>query len=417
MYKGVFFCTFGYGELIPPLRMVEELIKQKHDIVCYCTSEYQPLIERSGAIFRDYNAYNDKALIALCTMLIEQNNKRYLTYKEKKDIEVLKKKINERMYSKYKNEIDYKEIDYIITNYFNEFVVSLAEEYDLAVIYIHCNFAYCDEIITRETDFAMKYFYNLDDYYTDEFLEDYHGIKKNKSKYDKIIHILFFNKLLQPFYNYFDDSYKFVGSTVAQRRDFWGDELTNDSDIANDNIYISMGSVLSMRKYYLDFYLTCVEAFKNLSHQVIINVGTENKKTILSKIDNIPENIKLLSHAPQIKILEKSKLFITHGGMGSFQEALYFGVKMIIIPHNGDQFITAKVAEENLIGLQSDIHVSKEKLIDLYNELETNKDIEKSCRKFRNEVRREDGGKAGAAEIILFLEKHEKVYTAKPLII
>jgi len=166
-----------------------------------------------------------------------------------------------------------------------------------------------------------------------------------------------------------------------------------------------MGSVLSMRENYINFYMTCIEAFKTLSNQIIINVGIENKKAIINRLKNIPKNIKLLTNAMQIKILEKSKLFITHGGMGSFQESLYFGVKMIVIPHNGDQFMVAKLVEEKLLGLVTKIEITKEELLDLYHEINTNSIIENNCKEHKKITRSENGRKDGANALASFIEK------------
>ncbi len=49
---------------------------------------------------------------------------------------------------------------------------------------------------------------------------------------------------------------------------------------------------------------------------------------------------------PQLEVLKQANLFITHGGMNSSSESLYFGVPMIVIPVMGDQPIVAQRIED-----------------------------------------------------------------------
>jgi len=44
---------------------------------------------------------------------------------------------------------------------------------------------------------------------------------------------------------------------------------------------------------------------------------------------------------PQLEILQRTALFITHGGMNSTSEGLLYGVPLIVVPQHGDQFLVA----------------------------------------------------------------------------
>lgn len=57
----------------------------------------------------------------------------------------------------------------------------------------------------------------------------------------------------------------------------------------------------------------------------------------IDTLNNIPDNFIVRNSVPQLEILKKSDLFITHGGMNSVSEALYFGVPLIVIPFSSDQ--------------------------------------------------------------------------------
>ncbi|KAL7637154.1 UNVERIFIED_CONTAM: hypothetical protein RMT77_011866 [Armadillidium vulgare] len=64
-------------------------------------------------------------------------------------------------------------------------------------------------------------------------------------------------------------------------------------------------------------------------------------------IPNLPKNVKLMSWLPQQDILghPKIRLFITHGGLFSTQEATYHGVPIIGMPLFADQFSNMREAE------------------------------------------------------------------------
>lgn len=77
--------------------------------------------------------------------------------------------------------------------------------------------------------------------------------------------------------------------------------------------------------------------------QQFISAFSKSKYDFLMKFEDdlpdLPRNIKISSWLPQKAILEHSatKAFITHGGLGSIAESVYFGVPIIAIPFFGDQ--------------------------------------------------------------------------------
>jgi UDP:flavonoid glycosyltransferase YjiC (YdhE family) len=55
-------------------------------------------------------------------------------------------------------------------------------------------------------------------------------------------------------------------------------------------------------------------------------------------------NVLFLKKVPQLKVLEKADLFITHGGFGGIKEAIFYKVPMLVYPldmhydQNGNAF-------------------------------------------------------------------------------
>jgi zeaxanthin glucosyltransferase len=51
----------------------------------------------------------------------------------------------------------------------------------------------------------------------------------------------------------------------------------------------------------------------------------------------IPDNAVLVPFAPQLALLERSRLAITHGGLGALKECMYLGVPVLVFPGAFDQ--------------------------------------------------------------------------------
>lgn len=56
------------------------------------------------------------------------------------------------------------------------------------------------------------------------------------------------------------------------------------------------------------------------------------------------------------------KLFITHGGLLSFQEAVYYKVPLVGLPFYGDQFLNVNRMVELQIGKRLDFYNIDEKI-------------------------------------------------------
>ena len=70
------------------------------------------------------------------------------------------------------------------------------------------------------------------------------------------------------------------------------------------------------------------------------------------KIDNTPDNVRVVDWMPQNDLLghPNMKLFITHGGMNSYIEAVYHGVPLLVAPFAIDQHGTAALVKSQGFG-------------------------------------------------------------------
>jgi len=93
-----------------------------------------------------------------------------------------------------------------------------------------------------------------------------------------------------------------------------------------------MGSVLQGSNLPETQRKILLHAFSQLKQNVLWKWETET-------MPDLPPNVKLIKWAPQQDILghPKCRAFITHGGLGSITEAIFYGVPFIGIPMFGDQ--------------------------------------------------------------------------------
>lgn len=120
-------------------------------------------------------------------------------------------------------------------------------------------------------------------------------------------------------------------------------------------IYISIGSVLNNK----NIFDKIIASFKNFDQEpsetnskikfdnleIIISVGKivyeKFQQQIIHESYRLPENILILPIVPQLEILKRSSLFITHAGMNSVSETVHYGVPVICVPIIGDQHLVA----------------------------------------------------------------------------
>ena len=96
-------------------------------------------------------------------------------------------------------------------------------------------------------------------------------------------------------------------------------------------VYISMGTV---NNDMLPLYQNCIKALGSTQYQVILSVGSQVNR---SAFGELPENVEVYPSVDQIAVLEKADVFLTHCGMNSVSEALYFGVPLLMLPKTKEQ--------------------------------------------------------------------------------
>jgi len=104
-------------------------------------------------------------------------------------------------------------------------------------------------------------------------------------------------------------------------------------------IYASMGTI---QNRLLGVFKSIAEAGQDLDAQLVISLGGSAKEESLQKL---PGNPLVVKYAPQLELLQKTALTITHAGMNITLESLSNGVPMVAIPITNDQpGVAARIA-------------------------------------------------------------------------
>jgi len=212
------------------------------------------------------------------------------------------------------------------------------------------------------------------------------------------LNVVFSTRYFQPYEQHLDESYLYVGPEIETNRQEAPLEIKKDE--GQLLIYIAVGTVYRAN---LQFFQYCLQAFDDRRYRVIMSVG---RAVDPADLGHVPRNFTVAQYVPQLVILQNADVFITHGGMNSISEAVYYGVPMIVVPNTIEQALNAARVEQLHAGvyLEPD-RLSVEKLLQAVESVlgdpETRHGLEEIKRSFA-----EAGGVRRAADAIQTFKKH-----------
>jgi len=336
MKKVLFINMFGHGHVNPTIGLVKELINRGERVTYIAGKEFKQKIEKSGAKFIEH-----KTLAPPANRKVNLENIKLPLEAIGKLKEVIEEIIEVALNSNEK-------YDYIV--YDSVFIIGneLGRILKIPAICSITTFAMNDKTNIFGEQFKkfgpkIQQFSNSPIY--KEFvayLQGKYGIKlPNLSTAiagSGIINIVYTSKYFQLCGDSFDERYKFIGSSISDRKEEMNFSLKPDGN--GKVIFISLGTIFNNS---IEFYESCFKAFGSMEVQVVMSVG---KDTDISVFKSIPSNFIVRNYVPQLEVLKHTDVFITHGGMNSTNEGLYYDVPLILIPQSVDQPAVAnRVAE------------------------------------------------------------------------
>jgi len=337
--KALFFNVPAHGHINPSLPLVAELVRRGHEITYVITENYRAKVEAAGAIFEPYATVHDDYFDARGLDGTRPQRAALALIGTAEDILPELLEITRRASP-----------DYILLDGMCPWgkmvaqilglpaVVSLAL-LPLTPLHTMLNWQMIRVIVPMLThDFdkgleankvarALTKKYNLPPLGLTSILNA-----------EGDLTVSYTSSYFQPHADQVSKTIRFVGWTVNETPP----DQPFSFEQARDRrlVYISLGTLVSDNPA---FFKSCIEAFTGTDYYVMMTTGNRVNP---DSFGTLPENIVVSGWLPQIEILKRAALFITHAGLNSVHDGLYFGVPLLLVPQQAEQTFTAsRVAE------------------------------------------------------------------------
>ena len=216
------------------------------------------------------------------------------------------------------------------------------------------------------------------------------------------LNIVFIPREFQPGGEQMDPQrFVFVGPSIQPRLD--NTNFPIDQLQGKTVLYISLGTVMNKQAA---FYNLCFEAFKDEPWQVVLSIG---KQVDPAALDPTPANFIVRPQVPQLEVLQHAHLFVTHCGMNSVMESLYYGVPMVGLPQQGEQMMTARQIQNLNLGTALDLtSLTQEQLHATVKAAMSSPEYRKNALAMQQHVRGAGGYQRAADEILVYARRQHQ---------
>lgn len=332
------------GHINPTLGLVKQLIDCGEHVVYLCTEEYRDKVLQTGAEFRAYPFQIDP--------FSHDPDLKPAPYKHPSQFAnmvvrgIIQKIIPEALKVAEQDTYDYLIFDSLM----GWGGTILAQRLSIPAVCSIASFAFVDPLGSEQDSYEDVDGGDVENLYAST-MELAHQLArqfnvpvpsiKELTKHTGQLKIIYTSRYLQPKADQLDESFLFTGTSIVPRLDAPPFAFEQLLDSNRKIVYISMGTILNRD---LAFYKLCFDAFRQLPFQFILSSGKDTDMTPLA--DCIPDNFIVRPYIPQLEVLERADAFVTHAGMNSVSEALYYDVPMVMIPLTSDQPLVSNRVQE-----------------------------------------------------------------------
>lgn len=350
MGKYVFLSIPTLGHVNPTLPVAQELVQRGEQVIYYLTEEFRSAVEATGATFRPYQSpMGQTPLPTRLTGKVRMNPGAIASQMINESRHVLPQ-VLEALRS--------EQPDVIVHDPMCLWGRIAVQVLHIPAILCHSSYV-ANEHFSLFKEFATNSLLIPPELLSqiqtgiDDLCTRYHvppfGMRQLFS-YAGSLNIVFLPRVFQPANETFDERFMFVGPSlhISQNTPSFPFERLSDQPL----LYISLGTVFNRRP---DFFQLCFQAFGGQPWQVVLSYGKGLDEAVLGQA---PANFLLAPHVPQLEILQRASVFVTHGGMNSTMESLYYGVPLVAIPQMIEQEMTAR----RIVTLGLGAHLDEEDL-------------------------------------------------------
>ena len=391
MSKIVFFCIPAHGHTNPTLGVVRELISRGHEVWYYSYNIMRDKIESAGASFVSCDDYDmEQKLLPKDAARVGKD----LAFSTKILVDTTLALDN-----KVCADMEKLKPDCIVADSMAVWGKAIAIKLGIPFISSTTTFAFNQhsaKIMKQSVGELFKMILSMPkiskqikrlqakDYRINSILD----IIQND---DNTHTIVYTSPEFQPCSETFSDKYAFVGPSIRSATD----ELEKKRDKL---IYISMGTV---NNDMLPLYKRCISALSDTDYQVIMSVGNI---VSVDEFGILPENISVFSHVDQIAVLQQADVFLSHCGMNSVSESLYFGVPLVMLPQTSEQRGVAERVYQLGAGIKLD-KSDTSSVLSAINKIFEDSSYKHNAMEIANGFRRCSGAKGAADKIMQVCEK------------
>ena len=324
MSKIVFFCIPAHGHTNPTLGVVRELISRGHQVYYYSYNMMRDKIESTGAVFVSCDEYDQEQRLDAKDGARIGKDLAFSTQILVDTTLALDDTVCEHMK-------DLKP-DCIVADSMAVWGKAVALKLGIPFVSSTTTFAfnqYSAKIMKQSLGqiFGMIFSMSKINKNIKRLQDKGYPVKsvldiiQNDNNTDTIVYT---SPEFQPCSETFSEKYVFVGPSIRPVEKM----IEKKSDKL---IYISMGTVITDSK---EFYKKCIEALDNTKYQVIMSVGNLIN---IEDLGAVPDNITISRFVDQIAVLSQADVFLTHCGMNSVNESLYYKVPLVMYPQTSEQ--------------------------------------------------------------------------------
>ena len=346
MAKYVILVGAAYGHVNPTLAVAQELVRRGEQVVYYLTEEFRASVEATGATFQPYQSMIGK----LQPPSGLRRDPKFMF----RAIPLMRVKESQNVLPQVLERIGMEQADFILYDPLCLWAQIVSQVLHIPAILLcptyvqneHSHFMQKQPAFMQSKSPGM-----FDDIQSaiNDLCTLYHIPPLDPRDFfthTEALNVVFMPRAFQPAGETFDERFVFVGPSILPRKDAPAFPLDHLED--QSTLFISLGTAFNNRA---DFFKICLRAFDNQPWQVVMAHGKHVDEAALGAI---PQNFLLAPYLPQLEVLQQTSVFVTHGGMNSVMESLYFGVPLVVIPQMIEQEMTAQRCAELGLGIALD---------------------------------------------------------------
>ena len=338
----------AYGHVNPTLAVVRELVQRGNEVVYYLTEEFRAAVEEVGATFRPYQSFMSRPASPGGPLNMAGGKPGMAA--------LAKAHAGQESIAQMLERVRADQPDYIFYDPLHLWARTIAQALRVPGILSRPMF------VANEHFNPLKGHLNLADkngrntlvmpippQVMEHIQAEINEVRRQYDlppfdmssfyMYDEPLHIVYIARAFHPASDTFDERFVFVGPSLLHRRDASTDPQREPG------LYISLGTIFNKRP---EFFTLCFDAFGGLPWQVVMARGPHIDERA---VGSAPEGFQIAAYVQQHEVLPRTSVFITHGGMGSVMESLYYGVPMVVIPPGVEQEATARRVAELGLGI------------------------------------------------------------------